>query len=345
VRRVEDAIARLHRLYLFGRTARRAGWNSSTALVRDRASEWARTDTIECEIELYRQFLGKVYLQGRIVSHGVPVIGIGLRTINDDRPAGVNVTINAPMGEWQQFSVACPRPGHGPPTQWRIRAALADGTWRDISDAPQQAINKEPHSLLLPHFIETLAQRPSGTLVEIGSRARSGHVYKDLLPSGWNYVGVDIVPGPNVDVVADAHSLASHFAPGSVDAVLAISTFEHLLMPWKAVLELNRMLAIGGRVMVASHQTWPLHDEPCDYWRFSADSWHALFNAGTGFHVDEVGMGQKADVVPLVMNGATANMPGQPALLASGVIATKVAETALSWPVDRDMIADAPYPA
>lgn len=106
-------------------------------------------------------------------------------------------------------------------------------------------------------------------------------------PDHWEVIGIDITPGPGVDVVADAHVLSRHFEPRSFDAVYSIAVFEHLLLPWKVALEINRLLVPGGVAWITSHEGFPIHEEPWDFYRFGAGCWAALFNERTGFEVIE----------------------------------------------------------
>jgi hypothetical protein len=84
---------------------------------------------------------------------------------------------------------------------------------------------------LFDQFRNTVAESPTSSLLEVGSRARSGNTYRQLFPASCRYLGTDITDGPNVDLVADAHTLDGiddetfHFA-------FSISVFEHLMMPW-----------------------------------------------------------------------------------------------------------------
>ena len=154
---------------------------------------------------------------------------------------------------------------------------------------------------------------PTPKVVEIGSRARSGTSTSHGCPKAASYVGFDIVDGPNVDVLGDAHAFAEHFEPSSIDAVFSLSTFEHLAMPWVVVAQLNRVLRTGGLPYIGSHQTWPLHDSPWDFWRFSSSAWRALLNEQTGFEIVEVAMGDSASIVADHVSLGTENLGSTPA--------------------------------
>src|SRR5690606_1763642 len=97
------------------------------------------------------------------------------------------------------------------------------------------------------------------------------------------YVGTDFRAGPDVDVVADVHELTRTFGEERFDAVISCSTLEHVKYPWIAVVEINRVLKPGGLVFVQTHQTFPIHAYPSDYWRFTREGLEALFAAQVGF--------------------------------------------------------------
>jgi hypothetical protein len=197
---------------------------------------------------------------------------------------------------------------------------------------------------LFPEFAERIRTMPQGTMLEIGSRARSGVIRRGLAPPPWKYVGLDIAPGPNVDVVGDAHELSRLLPPHSFDAAMSLSVFEHLAMPWKVVIELNRVLKPGGIVFVQTHQTFPLHDEPWDFWRISADAWPALFNAKTGFRIIDSGMAEPLMFVARRWHPGV-NLHESRGCAVSSVIAEKVGETALTWDVDLRDVLGSRYPA
>ncbi len=193
-------------------------------------------------------------------------------------------------------------------------------------------------------FRQTLAARASGTLLEVGSRARSAVVRRDFAPAGWDYVGLDVMAGRNVDVVGDAHELSRVFPSRRFDAVMSLSVLEHLLMPWKFVVELNRVLNIGAVGLFTTHQCWPMHDQPWDFWRFSDRAWDSLLNRLTGFEIIEAAMGEPAFVVAQRCHNVTNFGLQQGGFLASNVLFRKIAETGLTWPVGVDDIVSTSYP-
>jgi hypothetical protein len=194
------------------------------------------------------------------------------------------------------------------------------------------------------NFLAMIGRMPPGNFLEIGARARSGVTRREVIPPAWDYTGFDIIAGPNVDVVGDAHALSQSFPRLSFDAVMAISVLEHILMPWKMVLELNAVMRLGGIALFHTHQAWPLHDEPWDFWRFSKDAWPALFNAKTGFEILQAGMGEPTFFVPLRVQAST-NFDEQLSYLVSSVIVRKTSETMLSWDVNLRDAVDTAYPA
>jgi SAM-dependent methyltransferase len=188
-----------------------------------------------------------------------------------------------------------------------------------------------------------MARMPPGRVLEIGSRARSGTVYRGIVPSHLAYTGLDILEGPNVDVVGDAHELERSVGFGQFNVVYSIAVFEHLAMPWKAALSINRVLAHGGILYAGTHQTFPVHERPWDFWRFSDRAWHSLFNSATGFEVLGTAMGEPADIVPRASKAAVWGIDNQPAFLTCGVLARKVGQPRVGWPVSIADLDDAGF--
>jgi hypothetical protein len=170
-----------------------------------------------------------------------------------------------------------------------------------------------------------------GSLLEIGSRARSGNSYRSWFPDNINYVGLDITDGPNVDVVGDAHHM-SEILDGKFDFMFSVSVFEHLLMPWKVAIEMNRSMKMGGQALIASHASFPLHDVPWDFWRFSTDAWKAIFNRHTGFTVLDAQYRYPAQIVPRYVSETSFEHASLSAgYFTSGCLISKTSEAIVDW--------------
>jgi SAM-dependent methyltransferase len=195
-------------------------------------------------------------------------------------------------------------------------------------------------------FLKMVEEKPNGRVLEIGSRGDSSCGRRGHFPS-CEYVGLDIHPGPNVDRVGDAHQLSSLFAPEDFDAVFSISVFEHLAMPWKVILEINRILKPGGLLFISTHPTWPAHELPWDFWRFSKAAFAALLHVRTGFEIIRCEEGLPCSIIPHGKEASMLGMVHQPAHLAVTVLARKIGECdpSLRWDVALGEILSSSYPA
>lgn len=184
---------------------------------------------------------------------------------------------------------------------------------------------------------------PGSKVLDLGGRARSGWLLKEQL-NGVNVTCLDIVEGPGVDVVADAHEM-SRFLPHSYfDAAVSVSVFEHLLMPWKVVLELNKVVRVGGLILIQTHQTLGIHDHPWDYWRFSDSAWAGLFNEATGFVVEEVIMDLPMYILPHLYSDAMAECERSAGFEMSVVVARKTSNSRVEWDVPLGNLVATQYP-
>lgn len=269
----------------------------------------------------------------------VPLVSYGLAS--PDVAAGVDpAATHARFEEW----ITVPDAALG--YDFALRFTFADGTTATGGSALGNATTGDPYFASFGKFLGLLNSFKHGTVLEIGSRARSALTNRQHIPPHLDYVGLDILPGPNVDVVGDAHRLAELFAGRRFVAAMSFSVFEHLAMPWKVALELNRVLEPGGLVFSQTHHTWPLHEEPWDFWRFSQTSWQTLFNPATGFEVVEAVCGEPARIHACRTNPVTRDLPNfRNAFLGSASIVRKIADTTLTWPVPVEVAARDSYPA
>lgn len=93
----------------------------------------------------------------------------------------------------------------------------------------------------------------------------------------------DYQNGMDVDVVCDLHKIDGIFEKESFDLILSCSTFEHLKYPQLCSHNLMNILKIGGRILIQTHQTFPLHGYKYDYFRFSREAIKAIFSSKMNF--------------------------------------------------------------
>jgi hypothetical protein len=98
-------------------------------------------------------------------------------------------------------------------------------------------------------FCEAVAGilKPPARVVEVGSRNVNGSV-RYLFP-GACYVGVDTLPGPGVDVVADGTRFA---AREPFDVVLCTETLEHASDPASLTRNLIALCRPGGAILITA---------------------------------------------------------------------------------------------
>lgn len=119
-----------------------------------------------------------------------------------------------------------------------------------------------------------------GTKRSIESR-RTRH--DEWIPNAIEFLGADIQPGVDVDIVADVHRLTQATGEEQFDVIISCSSFEHFKYPHVAAHELMKALRVGGTLFIQTHQSFPLHGYPYDYFRFSRDGLAGLFGSQMGF--------------------------------------------------------------
>lgn len=111
-------------------------------------------------------------------------------------------------------------------------------------------------------------------ILEVGSRSVNAHI-KNLLDDNFEYVGLDIETGENVDIVLkDPYKFPVD--DSSVDVVISISVFEHTDFFWLTYLEILRILKPEGLFFLNAPSNSKFHRHSSDNWRFYPDSILAL---------------------------------------------------------------------
>jgi SAM-dependent methyltransferase len=123
------------------------------------------------------------------------------------------------------------------------------------------------------HFFAVYAL-PTSMIVELGAFNVNGTL-RDVAPRDARYIGLDLTPGPGVDVVIGANA-ALPLASAAADMVVSSSMFEHDGFFWQTFLEMARITKPGGIIYINAPSNGLYHRYPVDNWRFYPDCGKAL---------------------------------------------------------------------
>jgi len=113
-------------------------------------------------------------------------------------------------------------------------------------------------------------------VLDVGSYSVNGS-YRELFnSSNIEYVGLDIVEGPNVDIVVEDNYCWDSLEDESFDYIISGQAFEHIEFPWLTIKEIYKKLKTGGIVCIAAPNGGPEHKHPYDCYRYFADGLRAL---------------------------------------------------------------------
>lgn len=118
-----------------------------------------------------------------------------------------------------------------------------------------------------------------GKALDVGAMDMNGSARQFF--DGWDYWGVDMMPGKGVDEVVNGHDLMKSsmvYLKSPFDVTLCLETFEHDDKFW-LTLENIRMLTKHGGHMIITTPTFkfPIHRHPKDYYRFGEDIYRDFF--------------------------------------------------------------------
>lgn len=153
-------------------------------------------------------------------------------------------------------------------------------------------------------FIDNYLDKKPRRVLDIGS-CDANATYKNLFPqAGLEYVGLDMADGPNVNFVPPNPYIWHELSDNSFDVVINGQAFEHIEFFWLTMLEMARVLRVGGMICLIAPRGFNRHRFPVDCWRFDADGLVALArwsnleilhcstdmgpeNCGSEWHIDQ----------------------------------------------------------
>jgi SAM-dependent methyltransferase len=141
---------------------------------------------------------------------------------------------------------------------------------------------------LIDRFVARCAAMNDPRVLELGTKrfiASRSTRHEHFVPNAGEYLGTDIESDADVDIVADVHRLTQVTGEEQFDVIISCSTFEHFKYPHLAAHEVMKALRVGGVLFIQTHQSFPLHAHPYDYFRFSREALAGLFGTQMGFRV------------------------------------------------------------
>jgi len=113
-------------------------------------------------------------------------------------------------------------------------------------------------------------------IFDLGSQNINGS-YRDLFDRpAWSYVGLDLTPGPGVDLVLAKPYRWSELASGCCDVLVSGQALEHIEYFWATALEIERVLRPGGLVCLIAPSAGHEHRFPVDCHRYYPDGFASL---------------------------------------------------------------------
>jgi len=113
-------------------------------------------------------------------------------------------------------------------------------------------------------------------ILDLGSQDVNGSFRSLFSEMPWEYIGLDMMAGKNVDIVLHTPYTWNEVAGESADVLISGQAFEHIQFFWITILEVVRVLKPGGICCILAPSSGPEHRYPLDCWRFYPDGMVSL---------------------------------------------------------------------
>jgi hypothetical protein len=126
-----------------------------------------------------------------------------------------------------------------------------------------------------------LSDMKGASILDVGSRRvkRQTEDYSQIFSADYDYTGMDIVDGPNVDIVGYDNIIMQY------DIVVSGSVMEHVERPWEWIVSLAAYFT--KYICIIAPWQWREHRHPIDTFRYMPDGMRSLFNYA-GINVLEI---------------------------------------------------------
>jgi len=131
-----------------------------------------------------------------------------------------------------------------------------------------------PNSMKLMKYFRDryLLDMKGATVLDVGAMdMQSGRMgsYRSLFKQDFRYRGMDVEPGPNIDIVGYEN------IKGIYDVVISGQTMEHVKRPWEWLKSLTGYYR--EFICIIAPNTWGQHRYPIDTYRYFPDGMRDLF--------------------------------------------------------------------
>lgn len=119
----------------------------------------------------------------------------------------------------------------------------------------------------LRESIESAKEFLKGTVLDLGSGEQPyASIVKERAAQYWG-IDIKVSADKKADVCGD--SLLLPFKDNTFDAILCTQVLEHVRDPFALFNQVSRVLKDGGYLILTAPQSWPLHEEPYDFYRYT----------------------------------------------------------------------------
>lgn len=162
--------------------------------------------------------------------------------------------------------------------------------------------------LLLDDALEQAQSHMRGTVVDLGGKSDRKRGRFRPPTEGverWLFVNIDTDTLPTIFADVGAVPLRD----GIADCVVCTEVLEHLRDPGSCVSEAHRLLRVGGVALVSVPFLYPVHADPWDFQRYTADGLRYLFRRFSS--VDVLPMGGYLGVLGATVESGVARVTGR----------------------------------
>ncbi len=125
-----------------------------------------------------------------------------------------------------------------------------------------------------------LTQTVPISILDVGSYDVNGSYRPLFQDKRFDYTGLDIEAGPNVDIIVTNPYSWKELADESFDVIISGQAFEHIEFFWLTLSEMLRVLKCGGFLCITAPRDEKRHRYPLDAYRFDTDGMIALAKYG-----------------------------------------------------------------